>query len=122
MNDETGCIEKLFDAALQLPSAEARAAYLHSACGTDVNLRQHVEALLKAHEGAGTFLEHAPPGARAASEAAAACVANSPTSDTVPADASSPHVPPAEKAGDHIDRYRLLEKLGEGGFGVVYMA
>src|SRR5882724_4277497 len=92
MNDDTGCVEKLFDAALRLPSAEQRAAYLDSVCGNDLGLRQQIEALLRAHEQAGTFLESAPPGARAASDAAAKFVVPpSGGSASEPAEAGTPN-------------------------------
>ena len=52
--------QAVFDEALQHDTPEARAAYLDAACGTDTALRQRVEALLRAAESAGDFLE-APP-------------------------------------------------------------
>ena len=98
-----------FNAARRLPAGE-RAAYLDEACAGAAPLRQRVEELLRASEEAGTFLQEPAPGAQR------------------PADASaSPNPPPhaaasAEKAGDRIGRYKLLQQIGEGGCGVVYMA
>ena len=89
----------VFGAALRLPSGE-RAAYLDEACAGDAALRQRIEELLRASEEAGAFLQNpaaVPPGG------------------TIPAS-------PAEKAGDQIGRYKLLQQIGEGGCGVVYMA
>ncbi|HEX4350084.1 MAG TPA: serine/threonine-protein kinase, partial [Verrucomicrobiae bacterium] len=93
--------EAIFDAALQLPP-EQRAEHIRQACGNDEELRQRVEALLAAHERAGAFM--AEP------------VASSPKPTIVLS------FPVTEKAGDKIGRYKLLQQIGEGGCGVVYMA
>jgi len=77
-------------------TAAERAAYLDGACGQDTELRARVEALLQAHDSAGAFLEE---------------------SVLRPADA-----PIGEGPGDVIGHYKLLEQIGEGGFGVVFMA
>jgi eukaryotic-like serine/threonine-protein kinase len=91
---------EVFNGALKLPVKE-RAAYLEIASASDAGLRQRVEALLKSHDEATSFLEKTPP--RAA--------------QTIHLD-----VAPSEKAGDRIGRYKLLQQIGEGGCGVVYMA
>jgi serine/threonine protein kinase/tetratricopeptide (TPR) repeat protein len=91
--------ELVFEAALKLPAGE-REAYLDRTCAGDVELRRRVEALLGAFGRAGAFLkEPASP---------------VPTRTVGPA--------PAEKAGDRIGRYKLLEQIGEGGCGIVYVA
>lgn len=69
-----------------------RSAYLDAACQDNQPLRRRVEALLCAHD--------APPG-------------------FLP---QNPVTTPVQKEGDFIGPYKLLEKLGEGGFGVVYVA
>src|SRR6266568_369460 len=100
----------LFSAALELPASQ-RAAYLAAACADDPALRLHLEALLRVHEDAIPFLEAPAPGAQESpmgAEAASATVRFS--------------VPLAEKAGGRIGRYKLLQQIGEGGCGVVYMA
>ncbi|NOS71010.1 MAG: protein kinase [Verrucomicrobia bacterium] len=93
--------ETIFSSALELDPAE-RAAYLDRVCGADVPLRQRVEALLNVHKQAEHFLEDSASPALQ-------------LTGTVP-------IPLAEKAGDHIGRYKLLQQIGEGGCGVVYMA
>ena len=101
----TSSEQAVFAEALLCDTPAARAAYLDSACGTDAALRQRVEALLRAAENAGGFLEEPPTG--------------------LSGDAESTRLVTElirEKPGDRIDRYKLLEKVGEGGCGVVYVA
>src|SRR4051812_47478971 len=88
----------VFTAALQLP-AEQRSAYLEHACGGDGELRQKVEALLQAHEQVGDFLEQSAPGPKLEARSFV-----------------------GEKPGHQIGRYKLLQQIGEGGWGVVFMA
>jgi serine/threonine protein kinase/tetratricopeptide (TPR) repeat protein len=91
--------DALLDAALALSPAE-RPAYLDQACANNPPLRQLIQALLRAHEHALRSRD-----SKSASPAAATLV-----------------LPPGEKPGDHIGRYKLLQQIGEGGWGVVYMA
>ena len=88
--------QEIFAAALACATPAERAAFLDARCGDDAALRRRVEALLAAAEAAGDFLE----------EPVFALAADGIT----------------EKPGDRIGRYKLLEKIGEGGCGVVYMA
>src|SRR5688572_14739608 len=94
----------VFVAALEQP-ATTRAQFLSSACGPDAELRRRVESLLTEHEELGEFL--ATPALAAESGESRA---NGFTATIT------------EQAGDFIGRYRLLQKIGEGGCGVVYMA
>jgi len=98
-NSEDGLLERaarIFERAIELHGAE-RARYLEGAFGSDASLRAELESMLSAHEAQGEFL------ARPSRDTAA-----------VPA--------PGEQPGDVIGRYKLLQKIGEGGFGAVYMA
>jgi hypothetical protein len=100
----------LFSAALELDPSE-RAAYLDKACADDPALRQRLDELLRAHQDAITFLEHKAPGAQ-----------DSPMGTEGPGMTVRLPNSPAEKPGDRISRYKLLQQIGEGGCGVVYMA
>jgi hypothetical protein len=75
------------------------AAYLDGACAGDASLRARIGALLVAHGQIGSFPKL--PGGGLTAE---------------------PVAPMREAGGSMIDRYKLLEQIGEGGFGVVFMA
>ncbi len=100
MAEKPNDIEAIYNAALKKGSEVERSAYLDAVCGDDSVLRARVEALLKAHEEAGDFLE-------------------------VPAldpNTTLDKPPMIEGPGTMIGRYKLLELIGEGGMGLVYLA
>src|SRR6516164_7561184 len=90
--------EEIFHDALARPQAE-RPAFLAAACGGDEPLQRRLQALLHAHENPGSFLAEQPPLAAA-------------TLDD----------PIAERPGTVIGPYKLMEQIGEGGMGLVFVA
>gem|GEM_PF-1934412 len=93
-------VKSIFYKALEKKNAGQLTAYLDSVCGKDADLRAEVESLLKSHQKAVDFL---------------------PSPDLDPM-ATLDDAPLIEGPGTVIGRYKLLEQIGEGGFGVVYMA
>jgi serine/threonine protein kinase/tetratricopeptide (TPR) repeat protein len=98
MNANPARAKEIFVAALKRPT-EQRDAYLEEVCGDDAKLRQRVHDLLQAHAQPGSLLE---------------------SPDTGPV--ATADEPIAERAGTVIGPYKLLELIGEGGFGFVFMA
>src|SRR5262245_22776899 len=91
--------ESIFAQALEISYAAERAAFLDKACGVDHALRAAVEALLRANERSGDLLD--------LPEKSAATI-------------DEPSV--TEGPGTAIGPYKLLEQIGEGGFGIVFLA
>jgi WD40 repeat protein/serine/threonine protein kinase len=92
-------IRAIFCEALDQKSPDEIAKYLDAVCGEDTVLRTQVESLLNSHREAGDFLGGPPP-----------------------EEGETIDQPITEKSGTQIGPYKLLQKIGEGGFGVVYMA
>jgi serine/threonine protein kinase/tetratricopeptide (TPR) repeat protein len=115
MSDET-----LFHLALEKPTAE-RAAFLEQACGGDEARRRRLEDLLRSHETPDSFLVNSG-------------VNPEPTSDSDPSQIDNVGRPvksdvesngrtlPKDGPGSFIGPYKLLQPIGEGGMGTVYMA
>jgi eukaryotic-like serine/threonine-protein kinase len=90
-------IESILVTALEIQSESERLKYLNEACGPDVELRLRVDRLIQNHRDAGSFLAM-------------------PTQDPQPSPSA------ADPLGSKIGPYKLLQKLGEGGMGVVFLA
>ena len=112
MNEPPNPEVAVFAAALELP-ADQRDAYLDQVCAGDTALRRQVEALLRVHDDAGNFFDKLSSVARPTSAGGEM---------TGSRETIRLHVIPSEKPGDRIGRYKLLQQIGEGGCGVVYMA
>jgi len=100
MSEKRKDINLVFLEALEKPTAEQRAGYLDEVCRDNPHLRAELASLLKAHNEAGDFLD-AP---------------------IFEPDITLDDSPISEGPGTIIGRYKLLEKIGEGGMAVVYMA
>jgi serine/threonine protein kinase len=96
--------ETIFEAARQLDDSEKQAAYLDLACDKDHALRQRIEQLLRAGQKAKDFFQKQRP----------PLLPSSPQPPTVRTIGEGP--------GSVIGPYKLLQQIGEGGCGVVYMA
>ncbi|MGQ0627100.1 MAG: protein kinase domain-containing protein, partial [Phycisphaerales bacterium] len=95
-----GKLQEIFEHVIDLERAQ-REGYLASACGDNAALRKEIEALLRAHDGAAKFLA-------------------SPTADSAAAVGTA--APIREGPGTRIGPYKILQLIGEGGFGSVFMA
>jgi tetratricopeptide (TPR) repeat protein/serine/threonine protein kinase len=98
MSENGRSTDTIFAQAIEIESAAARAAFLEGACGKDRELRQEVEELVRNHFRAGDFMER--PAALAATIAQAL----------------------TERPGTVIGPYKLMEQIGEGGMGLVFVA
>jgi eukaryotic-like serine/threonine-protein kinase len=99
MSTELLNVRSIFDRALDIASPADRTAYLDEVCAAAPEMRRKVEALLNAYANAGSFLEHPAPAPDVTSE-----------------------LPIREGRGSVIGPYKLLEQIGEGGMGVVFIA
>jgi len=100
MSEKQKDINLVFLEVVEKPTTKERAAYLDEVCRDNLALRSDLESLLRAHEKSGGFLK-------------APILESNVTLDSSPI---------SEVPGTVIGRYKLLEKIGEGGMAVVYMA
>jgi serine/threonine protein kinase/tetratricopeptide (TPR) repeat protein len=114
-------LEEIFLTALEKAKGAQRDAFLREACGTDEGFRRHVEALLRHHDEASSFLESPLPGLMPTVDADTndRRTDSRPGSDSLESDFE---LDSAETIGSHIGPYKLLQRLGEGGMGTVYLA
>src|SRR5205823_2769500 len=105
--------QAIFEAARRLDAREAREAYVRQVCGDDAALGHRVRALLRAYEESASFLE--APAAGLPSPAGGEGSGVRGTGATV-------DEPVSERPGTVLGPYKLLEQIGEGGFGVVFLA
>ena len=111
--------ETLFDAARNLTRPAARRAFLEQACAGEPELRARIEALLEAEAKAEDFFKDAVRPGIPLEDVSAESRENSGS----PGDNSrNTEFPFSEGLGTRIGHYKLLQKIGEGGGGVVYMA
>jgi len=101
----------LFIAALKVPDLVARAAWLDQECSGDATLRQRIDVLLQAFDNAGSLLEKPVVGPGAT------------IGEPAQGEASGRGTEPVSEApGTVIGPYKLLQQIGEGGMGTVFMA
>ena len=104
--------ETVFFAALAKIDPSERAAYLNEACGTDADLRRQVDRLLAAHPEVGSFLQDDAATHPSPLGAVGLEVGGGATVDVLI----------TERPGTVIGPYKLLQQIGEGGMGTVFMA
>ncbi len=99
MNSPQNDEEQIFKVAREIEDSTVRKAYLQQVCGSDARLLQRVSALLMVAAEQASFLERTPHELQATLDA-----------------------PVKETPGMQIGPYKLMEKIGEGGFGLVFVA
>src|SRR5688572_28816002 len=97
-------LRTIFEQALEFESIAERSCFLNDACRHDPRLRQRIDRLLQAHIAAGKFLSQRET-----------------TDPPASFDGEIPEIL-LEEEGRRIGRYKILQKIGEGGCGMVYMA
>jgi eukaryotic-like serine/threonine-protein kinase len=114
MNAEKPSVKAIFDEAVEIEDPGARRSYLDRACTSDVELRRKLDAILQAYGDAGSFLQ------KPAIDAGVTDPFTPSARLTGPA-LEEPR-PITEGPGTSIGPYKLLQPIGEGGMGIVYMA
>src|SRR5262249_55414873 len=101
MNEPERQVMSILGEAVEYRSPEERAAFLEKACAGAADRRARVEALLRAYAAAGNFLQGDPPPR---------------------APVATVEVAGRKQSGTLIGPYKLIEPIGEGGMGTVWMA
>jgi serine/threonine protein kinase len=111
MDVETTKLQALFEAALEIPDAAHREIFLDQSCAGDAQLREQIGQLLHAHAKADRLFS------RGVTDFVSSTV------DSLTASALASGAPTgAEAIGSRVGRYKILQLLGEGGCGLVYLA
>ena len=111
MSNSVAREKAVFCEAVEITDLEQRRQFLDEACGSDKSLRQQVESLLALSQSAGDFFKECAPGLEGQPSDADEVL----QAGEVGLGAEAPET-------EAIGRYKLLQRLGEGGCGVVYMA
>lgn len=94
----------LFSQAIEISDADERIAFVDQACGNDLAMRRQVLQMLEQYYDPKTFMKQPAVGT------------------LVGGDLEASLELPAERLGDNVGPYKLLERIGEGGMGIIYMA
>ncbi len=122
MSPDLKRIEDIFGNAIEIPSPRVRDAYLKAVCGEDTALRNEIESLLQAHECVGDFLDSPRLGPGYFYAATMSVSLTEDRAFDIGDDPDALTRLDEDRPGGMIGPYKLLQQIGEGGMGVVYIA